>query len=195
MKNNSNEKNKFARYFTCAALAFAFAVSGVLFAQAQISPLRVQIDQQQRDRERMIRHGLITDITVGLIKLIAGRGKRDSEAAERVKLFAPVLPPLPLSPILNKVFTPKQTVVTTSPLPPPVPSVSLSNISVPNQNLSPTSSNIQAIPSLNVAGNLGDGTFIVKDAAGRFYSVQITNPGNVRRGARITKQRARRARH
>ncbi|MGI8639919.1 MAG: hypothetical protein ACR2MG_08180 [Pyrinomonadaceae bacterium] len=191
MKNNSNEKNKFTCYFTRVALAFSVAISCVLFAQAQISPLRAQIEQQQRERERMIRQSLITDITVGLIKLVAGRGKRDSEVAGRINRFAPVLPPLFL-PLSNNPFTPKPAVVITSP---PVQPLSLSNISVPNQNPSPTSSNLQAIPSLNVAGNLGDGTFIVKDAAGRLYSVQITNADNARHGARTPKQRARRARH
>jgi hypothetical protein len=184
LSNNSNGKNKVAIYLTRVTLTFAFTISCAVLTQAQINPIQTYLERQKREQQAQVIRDFIYDMTIR-------REARERERNERFKQTNPiVLPPLSVQqPLLssqtNSILSPKTPVVITSALTTPVPT----------GNLSPVNSQLQSIPSLDMAGDLGNGVVILKDAAGKLYSLRITNAVNAGRSTPARKQsRARRVR-
>jgi len=197
MKYDSNKKNKFTARFVRIAALFTLVVSFGIFAQAQTSPFEAQIERQRLERKRMEINNLVGQVVGGLIRMAVERGKRDKPLPGLLKPIAP--PALASFKASSSVFSspslggllgaPTESVFAVAPSFASVQSGGLQEKASVNSNLPAANSNLQAIQSLNVAGNLGNGTFIFTDDAGKLYSVRLTG------ATRTTRHRsARRAR-
>lgn len=199
MKYDS-KKNKFAARILRIAALFTLLISSGLFVQAQGLPLDEYMKRQQNERKMLERNRLITLAVGGLIEMLGNREKRDKPQPGRLKPVVSSPAPSPLfAPIANPsasslaspggMFDAAPPAFTQAPSLAPHQSGGSQDNLPANANSSP--SGIQAVQTLNVAGNLGNGTFILADAAGKLYSARIAAAP---RRAQPARRRARRAR-
>ena len=207
-------KMKFAENLFRLGLAFAFVASCGVFVSAQtpfprpnirnpfpitspapkpfISPIQIQQDKYKQFQRQMQVQMFVNKITGYYIDWLIRKNKL--QQTPRINL-APTITPLPKFE-QNKSFNAKPKVVVTSKLPVTVQSVNLPNTKPSSMPaVFRAHSGIQTISSLNIVGDLGNGTVIVKDAGGKLYSLRLTQPGSVRQNVRAGKQRSRRTRN
>ncbi len=206
-------KMKFAENLFRLGLAFAFVASCGVFVSAQtpfprpnirnpfpitspapkpfISPIQIQQDKYKQLQRQMQVQMFVNKITGYYIDWLIRKNKL--QQTPRINL-APTITPL-LKFEQNKSFNAKPKVVVTSKLRAIVPVNSPNKKPMSTPTVYQANSGIQAISSLNIVGDLGNGMVIVKDAGGKLYSLRLTQPGSVRQNVRAGKQRSRRTRN